>query len=153
MSARSRYALNVTTTSSALFAPDAELAGTNLLVVDDEQDVLELLQELLAMFGATVVVAGSADAAFTRMQQHIPDVLISDIQMPGGSGLELMRRIRELPPERGGLVPAIALSGASQSGPTRDAGFDVLVTKPVRVQALVDTIRSFLHKHHGDVRV
>jgi CheY-like chemotaxis protein len=144
--------LNVTTTSSALFAPDAELAGTNLLVVDDEQDVLELLQELLAMFGATVVVAGSADAAFMRMQQHVPDVLISDIQMPGGSGLELMRRIRELPPERGGLVPAIALSGVSQSGPTRDAGFDVLVTKPVRVQALVDTIRSFLHKRHGDAR-
>ncbi|HEY3807043.1 MAG TPA: response regulator [Kofleriaceae bacterium] len=143
----------MTTTSSALFAPDAELAGTYLLVVDDEQDVLELLQELLAMFGATVVVAGSADAAFTRMQQHVPDVLISDIQMPGGSGLDLMRRIRELPPDRGGLVPAIALSGASQSGPTRDAGFDVLVTKPVRVQALVDTIRSFLHKHHGDARV
>ncbi|HEY1814483.1 MAG TPA: response regulator [Kofleriaceae bacterium] len=142
----------MTTTSSALFAPDAELAGTNLLVVDDEQDVLELLQELLAMFGATVVVAGSADAAFMRMQQHVPDVLISDIQMPGGSGLELMRRIRELPPERGGLVPAIALSGVSQSGPTRDAGFDVLVTKPVRVQALVDTIRSFLHKRHGDAR-
>lgn len=135
-----------------MFAPDAELAGTNLLVVDDEQDVLELLQELLAMFGATVVVAGSADAAFMRMQQHVPDVLISDIQMPGGSGLELMRRIRELPPERGGLVPAIALSGVSQSGPTRDAGFDVLVTKPVRVQALVDTIRSFLHKRHGDAR-
>jgi CheY-like chemotaxis protein len=137
------------TAPSTLFAPDAELAGTHLLVVDDERDVLELLQELLAMFGATVAVAGSADDAFSRIEQHVPDVLISDIQMPGGSGLELMRRVRELPPERGGCVPAIALSGASQSGQTRDAGFDVLVTKPVRVQVLVDTIRSFLHKHHA----
>jgi CheY-like chemotaxis protein len=123
----------VTTPSTGLFAPDADLAGTHLLVVDDERDVLELLQELLAMFGATVAVAGSADDAFSCIEQHVPDVLISDIQMPGGSGLDLMRRVRELPPERGGLVPAIALSGASQAGQTRDAGFDVLVTKPVRV--------------------
>lgn len=139
-----RYASIVTTPS--LFAPDAELAGTRLLVVDDEPDVLELLQELLAMFGATVVVAASADDAFKRIEQNAPDVLISDVQMPGGSGLDLVRRLRALPPTQGGRIPAIALSGVSHAAETREAGFDLLVAKPVRVQVLVDTIRSFVLK-------
>ena len=131
--------------SSALFAPDTKLAGTQLLVVDDEEDVLELLRELLTMFGATVVVAASAEEAFARLEQHVPDALISDIQMPGGTGLDLMRRVRALPAESGGGVPAIALSGASSADQALAAGFHVLVTKPVRAQKLVDTIRAILH--------
>lgn len=89
-------------------AGDAQFTGTRALVVDDEPDLREMVATFLSMFGMVVDAASSGDEAFTRFTEHRPDIIISDIHMPSGSGLDLIRRIRALPPDRGGLTPAIA---------------------------------------------
>ena len=89
---------------------DARLEGVKVLVVDDDDDSRELIASVLADLGASVVGASSADEAVNRLEQSVPDVLLSDIAMPDVDGYALLRRIRGLPVERGGGVPAIALT-------------------------------------------
>ena len=81
--------------------PD-RLDGLRVLVVDDEPDTRELLKVGLGQCGAEVVTAGSAGEALEAIERVVPDVLISDIGMPGEDGYELIRRVRELPAEGGG---------------------------------------------------
>src|SRR5205085_9655599 len=88
----------------------ASLDGLVILVVDDEPDTRELLRTSLSECGALVTVAASVDEAFAAFEAAIPDILISDIGMPDVDGYELIRRLRELPLEGGGKVPAIALT-------------------------------------------
>ena len=90
-------------------APAADvctLAGLRVLVVDDDPETLEILRLTLTSLGAEVRGAGSAAEAFGEFERDAPDVLISDIGMPGEDGYGLIARIRALPPERGGRVPA-----------------------------------------------
>jgi PAS domain S-box-containing protein len=86
------------------------LGGVRVLVVDDEPDARELVFTVLELAGATVEMAGSAAEALTMLRRQPPDVLVSDLGMPDEDGFELMRQVRALGPERGGAVPAIALS-------------------------------------------
>jgi CheY-like chemotaxis protein len=111
------------------------------LAVDDDEDVLHWLSMALSLFGIEVTTATSCDQAFARFVEMRPDVVISDVQMPGRSGLELMRQIRALPPARGGLTPAIAISGGAHPDETLAAGFQVCFTKPAVAQTLIDAIR------------
>ena len=120
------------------------LAGIRVLLVDDEQDVLELLGDMLAAFGVDVLTATSGDEAFATFVEWRPDVLISDVQMSGGTGLDLIRSIRALPPERGGLTPAIAVSGAANMDELLECGFHFALTKPVSTDQLIETIGSFV---------
>ena len=147
-----RYLAPVTPSVNA-FAPDAQLAGTHALVVDDDVDLLELLASLLTAFGVEVTTATSGDEGFARFTSSPPDIVISDVQMERGSGLDLIRQIRALPPERGGLTPAIAMSGAAQVEETLDAGFHFHLAKPAQAQALLDAIRSFLREDPASERV
>jgi PAS domain S-box-containing protein len=86
------------------------LDGLRVLVVDDEQDTREMLKAGLGQCGAEVTAAGSAAEALEALVAGAPDVLISDIGMPGEDGYELIRKVRALPAEEGGKVPAIALT-------------------------------------------
>src|SRR6185503_17800273 len=86
------------------------LDGLNILIVDDEADTRELLREGLEYCGANVRVAGSATEAVDALVVEVPDILISDIGMPGIDGYDLIRQIRELPADDGGKVAAIALT-------------------------------------------
>lgn len=131
-------------TEMAGFAADAQLAGTRALLVDDDPDLVEMLGYLLTAFGIEVVTASSGDEAYARFVERPPDIVISDVHMPGGSGFDLVRRIRALPPERGGLTPAIAISGAADLDETFDAGFHYYLGKPLRAQALIDAVRAFV---------
>ena len=126
---------------SDLFAPDAQLAGMRVLLADDDDDLREVLGELLAAFGVVVIPARSGNEAFELFTRERPEIVISDIQMEDGSGIDLMRSIRALPPQQGGLTPAIAISGVAQLDETLDAGFHCHFVKPAPVQALVDTLR------------
>jgi PAS domain S-box-containing protein len=116
------------------------LDGIRILVVDDEADTRELLREGLQYCGAKVSVAANAAEALDALTTTSPDVLISDIGMPGVDGYDLIRQVRELPRERGGTIPAIALTAYTRTEDRLQslrAGYDMHVPKPVELAELV----------------
>jgi PAS domain S-box-containing protein len=121
------------------------LDGLRVLVVDDQQDAVEVLAAVLGQCGAEVRSANSAAEALETLQEWKPDVLVSDIGMPGEDGYELIRRMRALEPEQGVHIPAVALSAHAR---TQDrlralsAGFEMHVPKPVEPAELVMVIAS-----------
>lgn len=110
----------------------ARCDGVRTLIVDDELDARELLTVLLERCGASVTAVDSATAALSAVEGYTPDVLVSDIAMPGIDGYELVRRLRALP--GWGTIPAIALT-AHASADARvqafRAGFDTYLAKPI----------------------
>jgi CheY-like chemotaxis protein/two-component sensor histidine kinase len=123
----------------------SELAGLKVLVVDDQPDARDLIKRVLEDCGAEVFAAASASAALAALPAWLPDVVVSDIGMPDTDGYELLRRIRALGIERGGKIPAIALTAFARSEDrTRAlrAGFVVHVAKPVDPAELVATVAS-----------
>jgi len=121
------------------------LSGLRVLIVDDEEDARGLLRTVLEKSGAEVVAAASAREALAAIERDAPDVLISDIGMPGEDGYELIRRVRSLDPARGGRVPAAAVSayaGEDNRRQALDAGFQLHVAKPVDPEELVNIVRD-----------
>lgn len=121
------------------------LNGLKVLVVDDEPDAREVLSTGLGQCGAEVATASSTREALEALAGAKFDALISDIGMPGEDGYELIRRVRELPPEAGGRTPAVALTAYAR---TEDrlramrAGFEMHVSKPVELTELVVIIAN-----------
>jgi len=130
----------------------ADLAGTRVLVVDDEADTRELVESLLSIYGADVTTAASGNEAFAMFEREPPHLVVSDIQMPDGTGLDLIRQIRSLPRDAGATTPAIAVSGAALLDESLDAGFHFHFMKPLRANMLVDAIRSFVKSEERDPR-
>jgi len=137
------------TESPAGGAPEAEpsdfkgapryLIGRRILLVEDEQDSRELIAMYLSGCGADVVAVSSADDAITSLEEGPPDLLISDIAMPGKSGYDLIREVRSLSPEQGGEIPAVALTAYAAREDVDQAlraGFDVHIAKPVEMREL-----------------
>jgi CheY-like chemotaxis protein len=121
------------------------LDGVRVLVIDDDLDGLTLVTEVLRRVGATVEASRSAAQGFERFVAAPPDVLISDIEMPGEDGYTLIRRIRALDPTRGGRVPAIALTAYGRREDRLHAitaGFSMHVPKPVDPAELVTLVES-----------
>jgi signal transduction histidine kinase len=123
----------------------APLAGVRIVVADDQEDSRDLIVFLLTRQGAVVTGAASAAEAFAAVRRHPPDVLLSDIEMPDESGYALIGRIRALPPEEGGTVPAAAMT-AHGSGEDRDralaAGFQRHLPKPFQPADLYALVAS-----------
>jgi CheY-like chemotaxis protein len=123
----------------------ARLDGLKILVVDDDPDALELAAAILEGAGAAVRRCLSASDALAAHQEWRPDVLVSDIEMPGEDGYSLIRRVRALGPTEGGQTPAIALTAY---GRTQDrilslaAGYSMHVPKPVDPGELTAIIAS-----------
>jgi CheY-like chemotaxis protein len=110
------------------------LKGVTLLIVEDDLDSLDMLEAFLRYFGASVFRASSGFEGLQRLSEHVPDVIISDLNMPGMNGLEMMTTIRSLPAERGGLVPAIALTAMTDETTkqiTLESGFQLHMGKPI----------------------
>ncbi len=131
------------------------LRGVRVLVVEDEPDARELLSKILSRDGAEVVAAESADEAvthITRGNTSVPHVIVSDIGLAGEDGYSLIRRVRSLPPERGGNIPAVAVTGyANPEHRVRalSAGYQLHVAKPVAPAELVAAVRRVARP--GDV--
>ena len=127
--------------------PAEYLRGLHVLVVDDEPSVRDLLALALAKCGASVTLAASVEDALALLPNLSPDVVVSDIAMPGMDGYEFIQKLRELVRPRSRTVPVIALT-ACASGQDRDlalrAGFDRHLTKPVDPAELV---RAIAHSH------
>ena len=126
-----------------------ELYGLRILVVDDDTDTRELIEWVLKRVGAEVVACASAKEAMEALEkEERPHILVSDIAMPEEDGLSLMRRIRALPRERGGRIPAIALTAHSlvtDRLQSLRAGFQSHVPKPVIPEELVEVVASIVH--------
>jgi len=125
------------------------LSGLRLLVVEDEETGREMLTKLLEQYGAEVVAAASATEALAALDRGVPDVLLSDIGMPGESGYDLLRRVRALPVERGGRVPALAFTAYSSNQDrldSLDAGFQAHLAKPTDPARLVAMITALVQR-------
>jgi len=133
-------------------APSAEplpagtpLDGLKILVVDDDPDALELTTAILESSGAGVRRCFAAPEALDALREWRPDVLVSDIEMPGEDGYSLIRKVRALDPAQGGRTPAIALTAY---GRTQDrilslaAGYSMHVPKPVDPGELTTIVAS-----------
>ncbi|MBK9713443.1 MAG: response regulator [Kouleothrix sp.] len=111
-----------------------ELRGMRVLVVDDQPDILELLYEILAPCGAVVRTCSTAREALETLRAWQPDVLVSDIAMPGEDGYWLIHHVRALAPEEGGGIPAVALTAyvrVEDRIRVLAAGFQQYVPKPL----------------------
>jgi CheY-like chemotaxis protein len=126
---------------------EARLGGARVLVVEDDPDTLETLMMLLEAHGAEVAGVLSAADALPMLVSFRPDLLLSDIAMPGDDGFTLIRRIRKRTPDEGGRIPAVALSAhvyPEDQQRALAAGFQSFLNKPVTAQTLLRAVRSAL---------
>ncbi len=134
-----------TTSSKGAVERPPSLDGILVLVVDDEPDTRAALRLILEEADAVTMVVGSADEALHAIKRRRPNVIVSDIGMPGRDGYELLRAIRVLPATQGGRIPAVALTAYATSE-DRDralrAGFQVHLAKPVEPAKLISAIAS-----------
>jgi PAS domain S-box-containing protein len=124
---------------------DIRLDGVQVLFVDDQPDARELVKELLELHGASVTVAETADEALQTLRQRKIHVLLSDIGLPLVDGYELIRKVRELPAERGGRVPAVAVTGFARAEDSQRAlseGFQNHLSKPIEPMELVQLVAT-----------
>jgi len=129
-------------------APDGErvlLTGVKVLVVDDEQDARRLISEALTQCEAAVFTSANAEEALELLAKHKPDVMISDIGMPGKDGFQLIREVRSLSAAQGGTTPAIALTGFAHSEDRTKAmlaGYQMHLSKPVEALELIAAVAN-----------
>jgi PAS domain S-box-containing protein len=125
----------------------AALRGVKALVVDDETDARELVRQLLQAQGMEVRAAASVAEALSALEQDVPAIVISDIGMPHEDGYALIRKLRSLPPERGGCVPAVALTAFARPEDqvrAREAGYQRHLAKPIDAGRLYAAINSLV---------
>ncbi|MEJ5992656.1 response regulator [Ramlibacter sp. PS3R-8] len=132
------------------FGPEEEsgvdLHGLDIVVVEDDREASEMMTLVLADRGASVRVAANYDAAVRLLEQEWPDVLVSDIGLPGRDGYELVRQVRQMEHARGApRLPAIALTAFARPEDQRktlDAGYDLHLSKPLKPHLLLSAIRQ-----------
>ncbi|WP_437938873.1 PAS domain-containing protein [Sorangium sp. So ce341] len=121
----------------------SDLSGISVLFVDDALDTRDMVRTFVEERKARVRLAGSAEEALRLLELERPDVLVSDIGMRGMDGYELIRRVRALPQERGGDVPAVALTAYAGNEDRRRAllaGFQRHLAKPIQPTELLMAI-------------
>ena len=121
------------------------LDGIHVLLVEDDDDSRKLLGTMLKRNGARVTSTKSAAEALNVFAEQLPDILISDIGMPDEDGYELIRKLRRLPGDKGGMTPAIAVTGyASRKDRERalEAGYHKHMAKPIEQAEMIAAIAS-----------
>ena len=122
-----------------------EMTGLRILVVDDEPDSRELLRAVLEQCGSKVTTASSSAEAINFLENGAFDILLSDIGMPDEDGYTLIGKVRALPKEKGGHIPAVALTAYARVEDrirTLKAGFQIHVSKPVEPMELAAVVSS-----------
>jgi PAS domain S-box-containing protein len=125
------------------------LQGLRIIVVDDDEDAREIIADVLREAGAAVTTATNAAEGLALLDRDPPHILISDIGMPDEDGYSLLRKVRLLPPERGGDVPAIALTAFARPEDFRraiEAGFQLHISKPVTPTSLLDAVKVWARR-------
>jgi CheY-like chemotaxis protein len=122
------------------------LRGRRVLAVDDDASTQELVATMLLMYGVSVRTAGRASDALQILSEWRPDVLLTDIAMPGEDGYALIRRVRAMPSSIG-EIPAVALTAFTDPKSVQDAfaaGFDAHLGKPLEPHVLADALTKVL---------
>ncbi|MEH2270960.1 MAG: response regulator [Nostoc sp.] len=123
------------------------LAGLRVLVVDDEADTRNFLSFMFEEYGAFATAVASVDEALAVLEQAKPDILISDIGMSEQDGYTLIRKLRSLEPEKGGRIPAIALTAYTREEDRLEAlsaGFQQHLSKPIDPNKLIAAVANVL---------
>jgi PAS domain S-box-containing protein len=129
----------------AALPANPNLQGTVVLLVEDDADSRQLEEKMLQAAGARVHAVASAAEGLALMREARPQVIVTDIEMPGESGYDLIRKVRGLPFDQGGLTPAIALTAYAR---TEDrirslaAGFQMHLAKPVHPSELTAAVAA-----------
>jgi PAS domain S-box-containing protein len=121
------------------------LGGVRVLVVDNDEDQRDFLKLALEMQGAEVIVVSSPTEALAEISQCKPDVLVSDIGMPEEDGYSLISKVRKLAPDKGGEIPAIALTAYARVEDAIEAisaGFQMHISKPLDPDELAKAIAT-----------
>ncbi|MGZ3672429.1 MAG: response regulator, partial [Bdellovibrionota bacterium] len=119
------------------------LQGIRILLVDDETSTTEAISALLSEYGAKVETAKSAAEAMIVLKKSRPDIIVSDIAMPGEDGYTLLRKIRAMEKGKARPLPAIAMTafaGEDDRQRAMEAGFSAHVSKPVDLAYLSSVI-------------
>jgi two-component system, OmpR family, alkaline phosphatase synthesis response regulator PhoP len=120
---------------------------SHILIVEDDRDIAELVQRYLVRAGHTADLVGAGDLALAAVRQHLPDLVILDLMLPGLDGLEVCRRLRRAPETR--ALPIIMLTARSEEADRvegLDQGADDYVTKPFSPNELVARVASLLRR-------
>lgn len=123
------------------------LAGARVLIVDDDPDMRDFVRRVLESYHAQVATAASAAEALDLVERWRPSVVLADIAMPSVDGYSLVGQMRELPSDRGGRVPAVALTAYARPedrARALAAGFDRHVAKPVEPEELAEVVADVL---------
>jgi CheY-like chemotaxis protein len=129
------------------------LPGIHVLIVEDNDDSRYLLTDVLEYCGALITPVSSAEEARRILGRVLPDLLVSDLAMAGVDGYALMRWVRALPAERGGRIPAIAITAFSEDYDSRkalDAGFDAYLRKPINLTSFCDLVGDLATRRRPD---
>jgi CheY-like chemotaxis protein len=135
---------------------EPDLSGLRVLLVEDDCDSRESLTMLLEVYGASVTAVASSRAALEALSQTVPDVLLSDLSMPGEDGFTLIGKVRALPADRGGYVPAAAVTARTSAEDRRRviaAGFQLHVAKPVHATELAAVVFRLRASSIAPIRV
>ncbi len=135
--------LNRATTTRISPELTSKVRGMTILLVEDDKDSRDMLEMVLSLYGVGVESAESAAEAVEKVRTLKPDVLVSDIGLPGEDGYDLIRSVRSLPPGEGGKTPAIALTGYVSVQDRKlalDAGFQDHLPKPVNPNTLLELL-------------
>lgn len=123
------------------------LRGIRILLVEDDDDAREALRLALETFGASLVAVASGKEALAAIEQALPDVVVSDLAMPGEDGHAFLRKLRSLSPEHGGRVPAVALTAFTSREArelSRECGFHYHLDKPIDPVKLADVLAGLV---------
>jgi PAS domain S-box-containing protein len=130
----------------------AALQGIAVLVVEDDREASEMMTLVLADRGVLVRTAADYDGAVKALQEDWPDVLVSDIGLPGRDGYDLIRRVRQFEDEGARHLPVIALTAFARAEDRQkmlDAGFDLHLGKPLKPHVLLEAIARFYRADTG----
>lgn len=126
-----------------------DLKGIHAFLIEDNEDTRALVSETLQHCGAVVSAYTSADAAIADLAEFFPTIFICDLSMPGLDGLQFLRRMRQIPAERGGQVPAVAITAYCEdfaAAEALEAGFDAYMIKPIKLDDLCRLVRDIATK-------
>ncbi len=143
LEAVARPSREISTAPQSPVASATDLSGLRILLVEDQWDSRELMAEILRSAGSEVTAVGSAPEAMEALATLRPDVVVSDIGMPGEDGYSLVRRIRQIPDDSRRSVPAIAVSAyAREEDRIRSisAGFQMHLAKPFEPVELIAAV-------------
>ena len=124
--------------------PAHELRPGKILVVEDNVDSRDLLAKLLGMSGYEVLSAGDGESGLAAALKQIPDLIITDINMPGMDGIALLKKVRLESPLAGTAVLVVTAFGGEAAREAIEAGADAATSKPFDFDAFVDTVKRLI---------